>query len=200
MSTSERRAKYKAELQAQILEAAREIFVTQGYESFSMRALAQRVGYSPAATYKHFKNKAEIFDCLAEESFAALMAATESVRSIAGEDPVDRLKRGMWAYVDFGLQNPFHYRFAFLLSQPDTTHPPKPRAAYAGLRSRVQACIDAGKFGSHDAELMAQSLWAAAHGVTSLLIQKPAFPWVARARLIQQVVDSAIEGLLARGQ
>jgi AcrR family transcriptional regulator len=200
MTTSQRRAKYKAELQAQILEAAREIFVNQGYASFSMRALAQRVGYSPAATYKHFRSKAEIFDCLAEESFAALMAASESVPSIAGEEPVDRLKRGMLAYVNFGLQNPVHYRFAFLLQQPHAAHPAKPRAVYAGLRNRVQACIDAGKFRTSDAELMAQSLWAAAHGITSLLIQKPAFPWAGHNRLIEQVVDSAVEGLLARSQ
>jgi AcrR family transcriptional regulator len=200
MTTSERRAKYKAELRTQILEAAREIFVNQGYASFSMRALAQRVGYSPAATYKHFRSKAEIFDCLAEESFAALMAASESMPSIAGEEPVDRLKRGMLAYVNFGLQNPVHYRFAFLLQQPHAAHTAKPRAAYAGLRNRVQACIDAGKFRTSDGELMAQSLWAAAHGITSLLIQKPAFPWAGHSRLIEQVVDSAVEGLLARRQ
>jgi len=198
MRAGVRRAKYKAEVQAEILGAAREIFVQGGYENFSMRALAERIGYSTAATYKHFKSKGEIFEHLAAESFAALMAASESVKSIAGEDPVDRLKRGMLAYVHFGLQNSDHYRIAFLLHQPDTTRPPKPTAAYAGLKSRVQSCIDTGKFRSGDIELMAQSLWAAAHGITSLLIQKPAFPWVARRRLIAQVFDSAVEGLLAQ--
>jgi AcrR family transcriptional regulator len=198
MPTTERRARYKTGVQAEILGAAREIFVQEGYENFSMRALAQRIGYSTAATYKHFKSKGEIFEHLAEESFAALMAASESVKSIAGEDPVERLKRGMLAYVGFGLENPDHYRIAFLLYRTGTTRPPKPTAAYAGLKSRVQSCIDAGKFRSGDMELMAQSLWAAAHGITSLLIQKPRFPWVARRRLIGQVIDSAVEGLLAQ--
>ena len=133
MRTTERRAKYKARLQAEILEAARAIFVHEGYENFSMRTLAQRMGYSTTATYKHFKSKCEIFEHLADESFASLMAASESVKSIAGEDPVDRLKRGMLAYVHFGLQNPDHYRIAFLLHQPDTIQPPKRTAAYAGF-------------------------------------------------------------------
>jgi AcrR family transcriptional regulator len=199
MRTTERRARYKARVQAEILGAAREIFVRGGYENFSMRALAERIGYSTTATYKHFKSKGEIFEHLAVESFAALMAASESVKSIPAEDPVDRLRRGMLAYVHFGLQNPDHYRIAFLLHQPGTS-PPKPTAAYAGLKSRVQSCVGTGKFRSGDIELMAQSLWAAAHGITSLLIQKPAFPWVARRRLIAQVIDSAVEGLLARGQ
>jgi len=200
MNHQDRRARYKTTVRAEILEAAREIFVREGYEDFSMRALAERVGYSPAATYKHFKSKGEIFDCLADESFAALMAASESLKNIDGEDPVDRLKRGMLAYVRFGLQNPDHYRFAFLLRRPSASGAPKPRAAYAGLRGRVQACIDLGKFRSGNAEMMAQALWAAAHGITSLLMQRPAFPWVARRRLIAQVINSAVEGLLAPGK
>jgi AcrR family transcriptional regulator len=198
MPIADRRARYKTGVQAEILGAAREIFVHEGYEHFSMRALAERIGYSTAATYKHFKSKGEIFEHLTDESFAALMAASESVKSIAGEDPVERLKRGMLAYVRFGLQNPDHYRIAFLLHRTGTTRPPKPTAAYAGLKSRVRSCIDAGKFRSGDIELMAQSLWAASHGITSLLIQKPRFPWVARRRLIGQVIDSAVEGLLAQ--
>src|ERR1700730_3765204 len=137
MPTTERRARYKTGVQAEILGAAREIFVHEGYEGFSMRALAERIGYSTAATYKHFKSKGEIFEHLADESFAALMAASESVKSIAAEDPVDRLKRGMLAYVNFGLHNPDHYRIAFMLHQPSTTPPPKATAAYASLKNRV---------------------------------------------------------------
>jgi AcrR family transcriptional regulator len=200
MKIENRRAKYKARVRAEILEAAREIFIHGGYENFSMRGLADRVGYSPAATYRHFRSKAEIFDWLAEESFAALLEASASVKPVKSELPVDRLKRGMFAYVNFGLQHPEHYRFAFLLRRTGTTPPPKPRAAYAGLVERVQGCIDAGSFRHGDTELIAQSLWASAHGVTSLLIQIPAFPWVARRRLISQVINSAVEGLLAPGK
>jgi len=194
-----RRAKYKAVVQSEILEAARAIFIKEGYDGFSMRILADRIGYSAAATYRHFKSKGEIFQRLADESFSALMQASDGVKLIESEDPVNRLKRGMLAYVDFGLQNPDHYRIAFLLHRSEATEAPKPTPAYAGLKSRVQACIDAGRFRAEDLELMAQSLWAAVHGITSLLIQKPSFPWVARRRLIARVIDSAVEGLLAKG-
>lgn len=85
MNASDRRALYKSETRAQILAAAREIFIHEGYESFSIRELAKRIEYSPAAIYKHFKSKREIFDCLAEESFAALMESSSSVKTIAGE-------------------------------------------------------------------------------------------------------------------
>ncbi len=161
-----------------------------------MRALAQAIGYSPGATYKHFQSKKEIFECLAEESFAALLNASEGVKEVRGEDPVQRLRRGMLAYIEFGLQQPEHYSFAFLLQQPDPKPRPKSQKTYVGLRHRVEGCIAARIFRRGDAELMAQSLWAAAHGITSLLIQKPLFPWVAKRKLIAQVVDSAIQGLM----
>ena len=194
------RERNKLEARNRILVAARSSFVHQGYESFSLRKLAQTLGYSPAALYKHFKNKSEIFDCLAEESFQALVEASAKVEPLPGEDPVDRLKRGMHAYVAFGLNNPDHYRFAFLAQQSEDLASPKPRAAYEGLASRVRACVEARRFRRLDIQLMAQSLFAAAHGVTSLLVQRPAFPWVARDKLIAQVIDSAVASLLAENR
>jgi hypothetical protein len=58
--------------------------------------------------------------------------------------------------------------------------------------------VDAGRFCTGDVDLISQSLWAAAHGVTSLLVQRPSFPWVARNKLIAQVIKSAVQGLLSR--
>jgi hypothetical protein len=43
---------------------------------------------------------------------------------------------------------------------------------------------------------LAQSLWAAAHGVTSLLVQRPAFPWVQKRELVSRVIDSAVDALV----
>ncbi len=64
-------------------------------------------------------------------------------------------------------------------------------------RSRIlrapQLGIDAGRFQAEDTDLIAQTLWSAAHGITSLLIQRPGFPWVNRKRLIQQVIDGAVQ-------
>ena len=193
MRTAPIRAQYKAEIRREILHVARQIFVHESYDSFSIRKAAAKLGYSPAAIYRHFKTKDEIFACLVDESFSALVRASESVQEIEKEDPVDRLKRGMWAYVNFGIKNPDHYRFAFLLKRQSKPQPYKPSAAYDGLRRRCQASIDAGRFQAEDPDLIAQTLWSAAHGITSLLIQRPKFPWVDRKRLVQKVIDGAVE-------
>jgi hypothetical protein len=54
-----------------------------------------------------------------------------------------------------------------------------------------------GRFWTDDVETTAQILWASAHGITSLLIQRPAFPWVSKKKLLEQVIHTAIDGLLA---
>ncbi len=197
MDATQLRTRNKAEIRALILKTARESFVHEGYESFSLRRLAQQIGYSPAALYRHVRDKDEIFACLAAESFEALVKATSVILAEPGEDPVSVLKRGMHAYVRFGLENPDHYRFAFLLQAHDTKQPPRPRAAYQALQARVIRCIEAGRFPPDDPDLLAQSLWAAVHGVTSLLVQRPAFPWVAKRKLVSRVIDSAVDALVA---
>lgn len=196
MNALQLRARNKAEIRALILTTARASFVHEGYESFSLRRLARQIGYSPAAIYRHFRDKEEIFSCLTGGSFEALVKASSAIVAKPGEDPVSVLKRGMRAYVAFGLENPDHYRFAFLLHAHETKQPPRPRAAYQALRTRIVHCIDAGRFHPSDPDLLAQSLWAAAHGVTSLLVQRPAFPWVAKRKLVSRVIDSAVDALV----
>ncbi len=197
MSAEARRAIRRDQLKQDIITAARELFVRDGYESFSMRKLAGAIEYSPASIYKHFTSKDELFEEIVRESFARLDLTHERARRGQQPDPVTALKKGLLRYIDFGLQNPGDYRFAFLM-QSATVRMYKPSGAFESLKQRVAACIEAGSFQPIDIDLAAQALWAAAHGITSLLIMKPQFPWVTRRKLIQQVIDSAVDGLLKR--
>jgi len=191
-----RRQKYRAELRADILAAAREIFVRDGYEAFTIRKLAKQIGFSPGNIYLYFKDKNEIFDCLVDQSFADLLAALPQPDETKPEDPVKLLRRSLRIYVKFGLDHPNHYRFSFLLQSASQPRPYRQRAAYESLLRKVRLCIEANRFNTSDPELAAQALWASAHGITSLFIGRPGFPWVARNRLIDQVLDSAVDGLL----
>jgi AcrR family transcriptional regulator len=191
-----RRTQYRKELRTLILDSAREIFVIEGFESFSMRKLADRVGYSPAALYQHFPSKEAIFDALVEQSFSALLAAQNRTAALTSEvGPVESLRRGLRGYVQFGLEHPNEYRLAFLMP-PSDTRPQSAVTAFDSLRHRVLACLEAGALRPVNPELTAQALWAAVHGITSLLIVKPSFPWGETDSLIEQVIQSAIEGIV----
>lgn len=190
------REQRKQDLRRVILDAAREIVVRDGYEAFSMRKLAQSIGYSPGNLYVHFKNKEELFRRLVDESFARLHESLDEVMNGPKRaDPVKLLKQGMRTYVKFGLDNPTDYRIAFLISAPDDKRPYMTHPAFEVLREAVARCKKGRRFGAVNAELASQSLWAAIHGVTSLLIQRPTFPWVRQETLIRQVIDNAVDSL-----
>lgn len=194
--TATRREKYKARVKAEILAAAREIFVHDGYEAFTLRKLAKKIGFSPGNIYLYFKDKNEIFNCLVDESFANLLSELPQPDDTNREDPVKLLRRSLSTYVKFGMDHPNHYRFSFSLRPATKPRPHKQRAAYESLLRKVRLCIAAKRFKTNDADLAAQALWATAHGITSLFIDRPGFPWVNRNGLINQVLDSAVSGLL----
>jgi AcrR family transcriptional regulator len=198
MSAISRRQKHKDELRRIILDAARAIFVDQGYESFSMRKLAEKIEYSPGSIYLHFKNKEELFECLVEESFGRLLETLSDLENgQQWDDPVEELRKGMWAYVEFGLRNQSDYRFAFMLTPPMEKRPYKVHGSFDVLRSMVRRCVEEKCFRSVDVETTSQAIWASIHGITSLLIQRPAFPWISNKKLIAQVIHTATDSLAA---
>ena len=192
------REQYREQLRTAILEAARELFVRHGYESFSMRKLAEKLGCSHGTIYLHFKNKQQLFDFLVEDSFAQLSRALERLQhQKPGADPVCLLKEAGRIYVNFGRRNPNAYEFAFVIRRSGPVRTWKPHPAFAFLRNTIKACIEEERFRLMDVDTATQAMWAAVHGVTSLLIARPGFPWVPAEELISRVIDSSVDSLLA---
>ena len=190
------RERYRDDVRRAILDAAREAFVRDGYEGVSMRSLAGKVGCSHANLYLHFKDKEALFNCLVEESFDLFAEGLRDLIQSASGDPVALVRKAGRAYVEFGLANPSVYEFAFLLPRP-AGKPDKPHLPYERMLALVRRCIEEKRFRRVDVDAAGQSLWAAAHGITSLLILRPRFAWADRDKLIAQVIDAAVDGLLA---
>ena len=201
MGVQERRERQKETLRQEILDAAREMFVQEGYENVSMRKIADRIEYSPTTIYLHFKDKAELFQCICDETFAKLARKLETLRHKSGTDPLVFLREGMRAYVEIGLKHPNHYTVAFIFNPGVSEDYPYEGSigekAFNYLRMAVAHCVEQGKLRSVNVDATAQALWAAIHGVTSLLIVHKDFPFVPKARLVDQVIDTMIEGLRA---
>ena len=195
MQAAARRARYRRETRSEILSAARQIFVHQGFQNFSMRTLARAVGYSPAAIYLHFTSKEELFEVLVEESFAHLYEALAVLIGQQTRDPVRQLKHGLRLYVEWGLKHPSEYQIAFVVRNPGKK-PYRTHRAFDLARTLVKRCLGGSKTAERQVELRTQALWAAIHGITSLLTQRPSFPWVSKERVIDQVIDSAVDGAI----
>jgi len=204
LTVKERRAREKAELRQEILDAARELFVRHGYEKFSMRTLAEKIEYSPTTIYLYFKDKADLVTHLCEETLSKLVRQLETIASLT-TDPLEGLRAGMLAYVEFGVKHPSEYLVTFVLPHPfgtsESSHSPRPAGmamrVFDCLRQSVAECIQSGKFRRLNLENASQATWAVLHGVTSLLVVHSDFPRVNREELVDQVIDTTIEGLKA---
>jgi AcrR family transcriptional regulator len=200
MGVKERRERVKSETRDKILDAARELFLTEGYEGVSMRKVAEKIEYSPTAIYVYFADKEEMFRELCHEDYARLAEVFQS--SAMSTDPVERLKQIGRIYMEFGLQNPNHYKFMFMTANPG--HEPdevdreimgNPEMdAYAFLKWAVKQAIDAGCFREElkDAEVISQTLWASVHGAISLEIAKGCDKWV-EWRPIKERMDMMLD-------
>ena len=199
MGSSERRARAKVALRQQILDAARDLFVRDGYDAVSMRRIAARIEYSPTAIYLHFPDKQSILTALCDETFEKLSMrlATHFERCT---DPLTRLREGLRLYVDFGLAHPHHYTVSFLIkSRDERAGPTAGHRAFAFLQSAVAGAMASGAIRTGEVETTSQALWAACHGLVALLITVPEhrFAFVPADRLISHTIDTLIVGLQA---
>jgi AcrR family transcriptional regulator len=176
VGSRERRSRERVETRQRILDAAREMFVRQGYEATTMRAIADRIEYTPTAIYHHFRNKEELLRELSRIDFQALASAFQRIGRI--DDPVERLHRVGQAYVQFALEHPMQYQLMFM-----TPHPATPEMlekgrgdpsedAYAFLRQTCEAVIASGRLSRefNDPDQIAQMAWSSLHGLMALHI------------------------------
>lgn len=194
----------------EILDAARHLFVTDGYAQTTIRRVAARAGVTSTALYLYFPNKDAILLEICDKAFAKLIERIEAIRSDGGGAMV-MLRTFMEAYVRFGLEHPDEYRLTFMGSaqrvmpyghRGEAVDPEAPGAqgprTFAMLREHVEAVIAEGLFRPIEAGTAAELIWAAGHGLVSLLITFPQFAWSDREELIRGMVDLPLAGLLAR--
>lgn len=186
MTVKDRRDRERDETRGKIIEAARKLFVAEGYEAVSMRKIADAIEYSPTAIYVHFKDKRDLFAAVCSEDFGSLAASVRDIAAVI--DPVERIRQLGLAYIKFGLEHPNHYRLMFMTrmyltpeeakSRPEKDNPDAD--SWAMCRWAVAMAGEAGRLREDykDVELAAQTFWAGVHGVVSLQIIKGEDAWV----------------------
>jgi AcrR family transcriptional regulator len=186
------------DVRRKIIDAASELFITDGYNNVSMRKIASKIDYTPTTIYLYFDDKADLLNQICEETFAQLTRNLVAISKLS-VSPLERLRLGLLEYIQFGLKHPNHYAIVF--NSPESPGPEQSfeksqgEAAFDTLRNSVAACRADGSIKHPDAELVSQTLWACVHGVTSLLITQEGFPFVERRTLTESVVDTIIKGL-----
>src|SRR5580698_884166 len=195
MGVQERREREKQGIREEILTAARTLFVQDGYENVSIRKIAEKIEYSPGTIYLYFQDKADILAQISEETFSRLEQKLVAINRDTTADPLERVRRGLRAYIQFGLEHPNRYVLTFVRGSLQCQASGR---CFGELLRGVGCALDAGQMIDVDVVEVSQALWAGSHGITALLITCTGFPFVEQSRLVERMLDILIEGVRKR--
>jgi AcrR family transcriptional regulator len=190
MGIAERKEKQKQDLRKAILDASMKLFVEQGYESVSIRKIADLIEYSPTTVYLYFKDKNEILLNLHEIGFQKMAEYTADIFTI--KNPLVRLHKMGEYYMKFGLENPEFYDLMFILQAPmdalealDVNCEWKSGDQALGkLKETIQECMDKNLIEKGDVAAIAMAIWSMVHGMVSLAIRNRFDKLVQREQMV----------------
>jgi AcrR family transcriptional regulator len=159
--------------QDRILNAARTLFLDDGADGVTMRAVAARVGVTPMALYRHFRNREALLAAVVEQGHATFLQYLQ--RALAEPSPAARLVRSGDEYLHFALAHRRDYKVMFMIAgEPRPKRATRPHwrdvATFRFLVDRIRDCTDAGLLRADDIESTALTVWAHVHGLVSLYL------------------------------
>jgi AcrR family transcriptional regulator len=177
MGIAERRSREKEAVRTLILEAARDLLSEQGLGGLSMRAIAERIEYSPATIYLYFRDKDELVREVVEAAFERMGAYVEAELSALpeGANGAEQYAGMGRAYARFAIENTSYFRVMFELPACGHMEEPveEPRCQVGSFESTVAAVEQAtreGLFGARDPRRTAVIGWGLIHGLVSLYL------------------------------
>jgi AcrR family transcriptional regulator len=193
------RRKKSADRREEILDAASALYITYGPSKTTTRQIADAVGISQPSLYGHFPTKEALSQALATRAFTLLEERMESLPS-PNEAMGNYLATLINSYIAFALEETAAYRIAFMidlnlsLEHIESFQKLVGLQAFAIFRDKIALlqthdCVKAGPI-----DMIAQSIWAAMHGLCALLIARPLFPWAQRDELIAFHTQLIVKG------
>ena len=201
MGTKERQDRERQAVTTSILSAARDLFIAEGYQSVSIRKIAERIEYSPAAIYSYFSSKDDIFLALAAEGFHLLDEKVQA--AMKTDDALDNVRGCWWAFYEFSQEQPAYFQLMFVdRSVPRITQ------QWEGFEflqqmlnnavTAIQTAIDAGAFPKTvNPNVAMHMLWASLIGPAVVGIHHRLATGEDYDALARDVLNATIAGLQA---
>lgn len=172
-----RKSYHHGDLKNALIKAGIEILSKEGVNGLSLRKAARKAGVSHAAPYAHFADKQALIAAIALDGYNQIHAHIEEVLVLYPNEPLKQLLQLAWAYMQFGLASPAHYKITFSgLIENEKNYPELvevTRKSLAAVQKIITDCQSAGilKASENAAEVDAISLWGLIHGLVSLVIE-----------------------------
>jgi AcrR family transcriptional regulator len=203
MGIKERQERDREAVRRSILDAARELFTAEGYQNVSIRKIAERIEYSPAAIYSYFPSKDDIFFALAEEGFRLLGGPRhpDHQRELQELAPIDRIRAIFWHFYTFSRQHPQYFALMFVDRDVPRISKEYERFAFAhelkrSILDEITACVASGALpASIDPSTAMRTLSCGLIGVATLHLSDRLGPNEDADKLAANVLDVALAGL-----
>jgi AcrR family transcriptional regulator len=183
-------------LRDDIIEAASRLLADPAAPPLTLRAVAREAGVAATSVYLHFDDIQSLVLAVADRRFGELVQIQEDARN-QDADPCQQVRVGCLAYCQFGLTYQGHYQvmFASPLPLPEDMTPEQfpGRRAFQELVEAVATCIGADPE-DRRASFTAELIWQQLHGIVSLRISRPRFPWPPLAETVTEAVDRLLAG------
>jgi AcrR family transcriptional regulator len=201
MGIKERQERDRETVRRAILDAARELFVHEGYHNVSIRKIAERIEYSPAALYGYFPSKDDIFFALAEEGFRLLHGDGAHDPTLNALPPLDRIRATFWRLYQYSVEHPQYFALMFVDRSVPRISKEYERFAFARevktrLLAEIQECISQGALpNSVDPGAALRLLTTGIVGVAVMRLSDRLAPEENADDLARDVLDVSIAGL-----
>jgi AcrR family transcriptional regulator len=187
-------------LRDEIVEAATAILAETGSApDISLRGVAKRVGVAATSIYLHYPDVESLASAVAARAFGQFSAELAAAVP-PNADPAQTLLARCRAYCHFALAHSGLYRVMFDAPRPDLA-PSAPYslgespggAAFARLAAGLERCQDAGLIpAGGDPVRLAVMVWSTLHGLVSLRISRPRFPWPPLDELVDETIGRLV--------
>jgi AcrR family transcriptional regulator len=203
MGIKERQERDREAVRRAILDAARELFVAEGFQNVSIRKIAERIEYSPAAIYGYFPSKDDIFFSLAEEGFRLLgdPAAVRNDPELKDAPPLDRIRAVFWRLYTFSREQPQYFALMFVERSVPRISREYERFAFARemkqhIIGELRAAIDSGALpATLEPQVAMRALMVGILGVALLYLNERLLPGENADLLAADVLNLTLAGL-----
>ena len=166
---------HHGDLKNALIQAGIELLAREGVYALSLRKVAARAGVSHTAPYSHFADKQGLIAAISTAGYRKIQERVQAVYTENSQDALRLLVYTAWAYVQFAIQEPDHFKITFSgVVEKENSYPALVDAAQGGynLFTRVVSiCQAEGILRPGSPELMAIGLWGSIHGLVTLVLE-----------------------------
>lgn len=182
-----------------VIDAARELVVSEGADAISLRGLARRLGVTAPALYAYVDDREDLLRAVAGEGLGQLGARFDAIDT---DDPVDRLRQQCRCYVEFAVENPdlFLTMFTFppqlSVAAPLGIEIDEATTLFGRAVEAIDEAVRQGAIAQQDDTLVASlAMWATMHGTATVLTMGFGFDDGTKGRIIDRTIDGALAAL-----